>query len=43
MTFVKVNGSIIAIIDPKFDKSAIKTEKIIKGKYKFLKIFNLII
>ena len=41
--FVKVNGSIIAIIDPKFDTSAIKTEKIIKGKYKFLKIFNLII
>ena len=43
MTFVKVNGSIIAIIDPKLDASAIKIENMIKGKYKFLKIFNLII
>jgi hypothetical protein len=38
-----VNGSIMAIIEPKFDARAIRTEKIIKGKYKFLKIFNLII
>tara|TARA_B100000902_G_scaffold384181_1_gene424007 strand:- start:223 stop:324 length:102 start_codon:yes stop_codon:yes gene_type:complete len=33
----------MAIREPKLDVSAIKTEKIIKGKYKFLKIFNLII
>tara|TARA_B100000482_G_scaffold121430_1_gene87839 strand:+ start:99 stop:200 length:102 start_codon:yes stop_codon:yes gene_type:complete len=33
----------MAIIEPKFDTRATKTEKIIKGKYKFLKIFNLII
>tara|TARA_X000000368_G_scaffold378554_1_gene333029 strand:- start:7788 stop:7919 length:132 start_codon:yes stop_codon:yes gene_type:complete len=43
MIFVKVSGSIIEIIAPKFDRTAIVIEISIIGIWKFLKIFNLVI